>query len=362
MEVGAEIKCDIFAEGEKVDVKVAISTTGIEGARKNLDAEQKGFDFEKVRRNAESLWAEHLGKVRVEGGTPQQKTVFYTALYHSLIHPSVISDVNGEYPIMEHGRRRGGKVGTVTEGCRYSVFSLWDTCRNLHQLLTLLYPEKQTDMLRSMVSMYEEWGWLPKWELFGRETFTMEGDPAIPVIVDSWLKGITGFPVEKAWEGMLKSATTPGKSNPIRPDIDPYIELGYVPMGYFRADPADDNSVSHALEYYVADAALARMASALGKADEAKLFRARSLGYKNYYSKEFGTLRPKNADGSFLSPFDPRQGENFEPVPGFHEGSAWNYTFYVPHDIDGLATLMGGEKEFVKKLLLNLLLLRRKLN
>lgn len=201
-----------------------------------------------------------------------------------------------------------------------------------------------------MIGIYEDWGWMPKWELYGRETFTMEGDPAIPVIADTWLKGLRDFDISKAYEAFIKSADTPGKDNLMRPDIDPYIEKGYVPLGFYAADLSGDNSVSHALEYYIADHALSLLASDLGKPEDAELFRQRSLGYKHYYSTESGTFRPITMDGKFLAPFDPRQGENFEPVPGFHEGSAWNYTFYVPHDIAGLAKLMGGRKAFVNKL------------
>jgi len=356
-----------LAQGEQLAVSMGVSFVSIENARENLDAEQKDKGFEAVRRAAAATWEEHLGKVKVEGGTERQKAVFYTALYHTLIHPSIINDVNGQYPLMEFGNRkavdrhrghgsqnimalRSRGIGVVSKGNRYSVFSLWDTCRNLHQLMTLLYPEKQLDMVKSMVSMYEEWGWMPKWELFGRETFTMEGDPAIPVIVDTYLKGLKDFPVKTAYEAFRKSATCPGKDNLMRPDIDPYISLGYIPLGFYSADFSGDNSVSHALEYYMADAALARLAKALGKEEDAKLFTERSLNYKKYYSPESGTLRPITKAGTFLEPFNPRQGENFEPVPGFHEGSAWNYTFYVPHDIEGLAKLMGGDKAFVAKL------------
>jgi predicted alpha-1,2-mannosidase len=136
----------------------------------------------------------------------------------------------------------------------------------------------------------------------------------------------------------------------MRPDVDPYIERGYVPLGYYAADLSGDNSVSHALEYYIADYALSLLATDLGKEEDAQKYYKRSLGYKNYYSTESGTLRPVTMEGKFLEPFDPKQGENFEPVPGFHEGSAWNYTFFVPHDVYGLAKLMGGNKAFVKKL------------
>ena len=345
-DIGYWFTYDNLAKGEQIEVRMGISYVSMENARRNLDAEQAAdATFDSIRTEARARWNADLGRIRVEGGTEEQRKVFYTALYHALIHPNLVSDVNGEYPLME----RSGEVG-VTEGERYTVFSLWDTYRNVHQLLTLVYPERQVEMVRSMIDISREWGWMPRWELYGRETFTMEGDPAIPVIVDTWMKGLRDFDIEAAYAAFRKSATTPGAQNVLRPDIDPYIERGYIPLGFYAQDLAGDVSVSHALEYYVADAALARLADALGKRDDARLFRERSLGYRHYYCPKFGTLRPINKDGSFLTPFDPRAGENFSAAPGFHEGSAWNYTFYVPHDVEGLVKLMGGRKRFVEKL------------
>ena len=324
-------------EGEQIEVQMGVSFVSIENARENLEAEQKGFDFDAVRAQASARWERDLSKIRVSGGTEDQKTVFYTGLYHALIHPNILNDVNGEYPLMENDG-----VGTVPEGQnRYTVFSLWDTYRNVHQLMTLLYPDRQLDMVRSMIGIYKEWGWMPKWELYGRETFTMEG---------TWFKGLKDFDIETAYQAFIKSATTPGAQNRMRPDVDPYIERGYIPLGVFAADLSGDNAVSHALEYYIADHALSLLADSLGHAGDAARFKEASLGYRHYYCPEYGTLRPLKIDGTFYSPFDPRQGENFETAPGFHEGSAWNYTFYVPHDIKGLAKLMGGKKKFVDKL------------
>ena len=338
-------------EGEQVELQMGVSFVSCENAWDNLNAEQARLapgvsNFETVRAAASDAWETDLSRIKVSGGLERDLEVFYTALYHTLIHPSILNDVNGEYPLME-----SDGVGRVPEGQnRYSVFSLWDTYRNLHQLMTLVYPERQLDMVRSMISMYKEWGWMPKWELFGRETFTMEGDPAIPVITDTWLKGLRDFDIETAYGAFVKSATTPGSENLMRPDIDPYLASSYIPLGLYSSDASGDNSVSHALEYYIADHALSLLAEDLGHTSDAERFHAQSLGYKHYYCRDFGTLRPLNADGSFLEPFDPRQGENFEAVPGFHEGSAWNYTFYVPHDVLGLAKLMGGRKAFVQKL------------
>ncbi len=356
---------DDLQEGEQVLVQMGVSFVSCENARMNLEAEQPVADFDSVRSAALLKWNADLSAVRVEGGTLEQKQVFYTALYHTLLHPNILSDVNGEYPVMEYTGgselppespfatyltyKRG--IGRVAPGHeRYTVFSLWDTYRNVHQLLTLLFPERQLDMVRSMVSMYNEWGWMPKWELYGRETFTMEGDPAIPVIADTYLKGLRDFDVSLAYEAFLKSALDTTSANLMRPDNAPYVSRGYIPVGYFAGDFSGDNSVSHALEYYVADNALSHLASELGREEDARLFRERSLNYRHYYSPESGSLRPLNSDGTFLTPFNPRQGENFEPVTGFHEGSAWNYTFFVPHDVEGYASLMGGVKAFVRKL------------
>lgn len=364
-DIGVWMKYDAQA-GEQVQVAIGVSFVSIENARENLETElamtefaldsearnytlRSAFDIVSVA--AEDEWNDLLGRIEVEGGTKEQKEVFYTALYHSLIHPNVLNDVNGDYPLME-----SDSIGNIYAGAktaadsarahdRYTVFSLWDTYRNLHQLLTLVYPERQEAMVNSMLDIYREHGWLPKWELYGRETLTMEGDPSIPVIVDTWSKGLRNFDVEEAYEAMRKGAVTPGSENLMRPDNDDYMKLGYVPL---REE--FDNSVSHALEYYIADYALSAMADSLGKKEDARLFADRSKGYKNYYSKETGTLRPKLPDGTFLTPFDPKQGENFEPSPGFHEGNAWNYTFYVPHDIKGLVKLMGGEKKFTERL------------
>ncbi len=345
-DIGYWFTYDDLKPGETVEVRMGVSFVSTANARENLEKEQNSLTFDEIRAAADSKWDSDLGRIRVKGGTDKQKEVFYTALYHTLLHPNILNDVNGQYPLMESFGE-----GTVKDGeTRYTVFSLWDTYRNVHQLMTLAYPERQLDMVRSMIDISKEWGWLPKWELFGRETFTMEGDPAIPVIVDTWRKGLTDFDMDAAYKAMVKSATTAGHLNPMRPDNTPYLEKNYVPLGTHQGDNSGDNSVSHALEYYVADNALAWLANQRGDKKLAEELLKRSKGYKNYYSKESGTLRPLNADGSFLTPFNPRQGENFEPVPGFHEGSAWNYTFFVPHDVEGLAKLMGGKRKFVDKL------------
>lgn len=342
--IGYRFCYDDLAEGEQITIQVGVSFVSVENAWENLEAEQKGLDFDGILAQATERWNSDLGRIRVEGGTKEQQTIFYTALYHALIHPSTVSDVNGEYPKME-----SAGIGK-SDHTRYTIFSLWDTYRNLHQLLTLVYPERQTDMLRTLVGMYEDWGWLPRWELFGRETYTMEGDPAAIVIADSWIKGLRDFDIDKAYEAMIKSATTEGTNNPIRRDIDPYIKDGFIPLWYFSNDLSGDNSVSHALEYCSADYAIAQLADSLGDKVRAKEFIKRSQSYRRYFCKEHGTLRPLTKEGEFLGDFDPATGKNFENVPGFHEASAWCYTFAVPHDLAGLTKLMGGKKGFINSL------------
>ena len=338
--IGAYMSFDT-APDEEVLIKVGISYMSIENARENLSAEIQDFDFNEVKANAEALWRKALDRISLKGGTAEQKSIFYTSLYHMQLHPNIINDVNGEYPKME-----SHQIGKTANGDRYTVFSLWDTYRNFHPFMSLIYPEQQMDMVRSMVEMYRESGWLPKWELNSTETLVMEGDPAIPVIVDSYLRGLQDFDVETAYEAMVKSATTRGNSNKLRPDIDFYLEAGYVPY-----EAEFDNSVSHALEYYIADWNLGQFAKALNKEKDYKQFHAQSLRYKTYFDrKEFGMIRPRLRDGSFYQDFDPEQGVNFEPSPGFHEGTAWQYTFGVPHDVNGLMKLFGGPKKFVSTL------------
>ncbi|MDM1294225.1 glycoside hydrolase family 92 protein [Sphingobacterium sp. N143] len=337
-DLGAFLSFDV-QENESVEVQLAVSFVSVENARKNLEAEQQEFGFEKTRAEASSLWNKALSKIQVEGGTEDQKTVFYTALYHAMIHPNILQDVNGEYPAMENRKT------LVADHNRFTVFSLWDTYRNVQPLMSLVYPDRQVGMIRSMIDIYKENGWMPKWELYSRESFTMDGDPAIPVIVDAWMKGIRDYDINTAYEAFLKSATTTDSSNRIRPDNKDYVKYGYVPLR-----DSFDNSVSHAIEYYVADWNLSQLATSLGKSSDAQLFSKRAKGYKHYYSPQFGTFRPILPDGTFLTPFDPLMGANFEPNHGFHEGNAWNYSFAIPFDIPGLMKLMGGKKKFVDRL------------
>ena len=329
-------------EGELIEVKVGISYVSIENARKNLEAEQTGFDFEKTKLGAAFKWNEMLSRIEVEGGQKEDKTLFYSALYHLLLHPNILQDVNGDYPAME-----SNKILNSGDRNRYTVFSLWDTYRNVHPFLSLVYPDLASDMVQSMLDMYDESGWLPKWELLSMETNTMVGDPATPAIADTWIRGVRSFDIEKAYEAMRKAATTKGKANLVRPGFDDYDRLGYIPEG---GEHGVWGTVSTTLEYNIADWNLAQIAQSLGKRDDYEYFSKRAHSYRKYFDDSTGMLRPIMSDSSWLDPFNPEAGKNFEPVIGFVEGNAWQYRFYVPHDISGLKALLGGEKAFLNAL------------
>ena len=336
--IGAYFSFDAKAD-EQVEVQVGVSYVSIENARENLDAEQGKLSFEQIKAQAFDTWNDALKVIEVEGGTRDDKVKFYTALYHLLLHPNILQDVNGQYPAME-----SDAVLSAGDNNRYTVFSLWDTYRTVHPLMALLYPRKQLDMVRNMVDMYKESGLLPKWEIYGREADVMEGDPALIVIADTYLRGLTDFDVKTAYEAMLKHANNT-EDNLIRHDNAFYLKHHYIP---FLKDY--DNSVSQALELYVADYNLALMAGAMGDKVNYKKAYERSLGYRKYFDKDYDLLRPVTEDGKFMEGFDPVQGENFKPVHGFHEGTSWQYSFAVPHDIKGLMRLMGGKTTFVRQL------------
>lgn len=324
---------------ESIQVQVGISYVSIENARENLDTEQQGFQFAKVREAARQEWSKHLNTIKVEGGTEDDKEMFYTAFYHTLLHPNIFNDVNGEYPSMGKGKR------ALSSELRYTMFSLWDTYRNLHPMKSLLFPEQQLGMVRTMLDMYKESGALPKWEFAGQNFNVMEGDPALVVISDTYLRGLTDFDVDLAWEAMHHHAFAPGADNQVRRDNDFYLEHHYIPI--LRDH---DNSVSQAIEYYSADFAFSEFAKAIGRDMVAENLYNRSLGYKKYFDPAYGLLRPIKPDGEFFEPFDPKMGENFAPSHGFHEGTSWNYSFALPHDIPGLIDLIGGKKAFINSL------------
>jgi len=327
-----------FEVPTQVEMKIGVSYVSIENARENLEKETSEKFFNEIKEETKENWNHHLSRIEVEGGKKEDKIKFYTALYHTLIHPNTLNDVNGEYPKMKT------RETLKTDGTRYTVFSLWDTYRNLHQLMSLVYPKQQSDMIKSMLQIYDESGWLPKWELNATETTTMVGDPAGIIIADTYLKGIKDFDINKAYEAMLKSADQLG-NNPLRPGIKDYLEKGYL-----TTETTNSGSVSTTQEYNIADFAIAQLAKELGKEQDYQRFSKRSISYRKLFDTEFNLLRPKNNDGSWLSPYNPETGANFVKNLGFIEGNAWQYTFMVPHDIQGLKDLMGGEQPFVNQL------------
>lgn len=335
--IGAYMRYD-FNEPTSVEVKIAVSYVSIENARENLEKETKGLSFEDVFKKTSTKWNDLLSKIIVEGGSKDVKTIFYTALYHTLIHPNTLNDVNGEYPKM------ATRETLKTEGTRFTVFSLWDTYRNLHSLMSLLYPKQQSDMVKSMLSIYDESGWLPKWELNATETTTMVGDPAGIIIADTYLRGIQDFDVEKAYEAMTKSAMQL-ENNALRPGIKEYIERGYLTTASTKS-----GSVSTTQEYNITDFAIAQLADALNKKEDEVFYRKRSISYRKLFDKEFNLLRPREADASWVRPFTPETGANFQKNLGFIEGNSWQYTFMVAHDTKGLMQLMGGENTYSKQL------------
>ncbi|WP_282148364.1 GH92 family glycosyl hydrolase [Algibacter lectus] len=325
-----------FEKPTQVEVKIGVSYVSIENARENLEQETQDFSFETIHQQAESNWEQQLSKIKVEGGTEDDKTIFYTALYHTLIHPNILNDFNGEYPKM------ATRETLKTENTRFTVFSFWDTYRNLHALMSLVYPKQQSDMVKSMLDIYDESGWLPKWELNATETTTMVGDPAGIILTDTYLKGITDFDIEKAYEAMVKSADAL-ENNPLRPGIQPYIENGYL-------NTDQNGSVSTTQEYNATDYSISLLAKALNKKDDYQRFSKRSISYRKLFDKDLKLLRPRNADGTWHEPFDPLAGANFTKNIGFIEGNAWQYAFMVSHDIKGLMKLMGGKKGFSEQL------------
>ncbi|MBI4428345.1 MAG: glycoside hydrolase family 92 protein [Ignavibacteriales bacterium] len=349
--IGAWLTFDV-GESEEIIVKVALSYVSIQNARLNLDAEIPQWDFDWVRNKAKSAWRQQLSRIIVEDTSTANKTKFYTALYHMLIHPSAITDVNGEYPLM---RRTG--IGRYAGRERYSIFSLWDTYRTLHPFLTLVFPEQQSQMVQTLVDMYRESGWLPKWELLSNETYMMVGDPASIVLADTYVKGIRDFDAVAAFNAMKKPAVTLTKEAlPARPGYKDYLRLGYIPSDQ---DKTQEwwvwGPVSTMLEYNLADWSIAQMARALGKNEEAVEFERRALLYKNLFDSTTLFLRPRMASGEWHTPFDPLQTEGSgdwvgSGGPGYVEGNAWNYTWFVPHDIDGLVKLFGGHESFQNKL------------
>ncbi|MFV0605549.1 MAG: GH92 family glycosyl hydrolase [Niabella sp.] len=318
-------------EKKQLLVKVAISPVSIGNAQLNMNKEQPGWDFDKAVINADRKWNDELQKVQIDADERHMK-VFYTALYHTMMAPSVFNDVNGDYRGSEPGRLVHSAAGFTN----YTTYSLWDTYRAWHPLSTIIFPEKVNDIVNSMLAIYKQQGKLPVWHLMGNETNTMVGYHAVPVIVDAYLKGFSGFDAELAYEAVKQSAMQ-------KTDGILYIQkLQFIP-----ADSVNE-SVAKALEYAIDDWAIAQMAKAMNKKDDFTYFSKRAELYKQYFDKTIQFMRGRMADGSWRTPFDPLSSVHRKD--DFVEGNAWQYTWLVPQDVEGLIKLFGGNKPFIKKI------------
>ena len=314
-------------DGEKILVKVGISAVSTDGAKLNLNNEIPGWDFESVRINAKSTWNKELSKIEVEGGTDSQKTIFYTALYHTMVNPNTYMDVDGSY------RGRDLKVHKDASFINYTVFSLWDTYRACHPLMTIIDHKRTLDYIKTFLVQYEQGGLLPVWELAANETFCMIGYHSVPVIVDAYMKGITGFDTGKALQAMRKSATREGNEG-----------LTALAKNGFIATEDESESVSKTLEYAYDDWCIAQFAKSIGNNDEYVYFNKRGQNYKNIFDASTGFMRARS-NGGWFNPFDP-----FEVNFNYTEANSWQYSFSAVQDMNGLIQLHGGKANLAKKL------------
>lgn len=324
-------------KNDVVEISIGVSYVSIENARQNLEAEQGGKSFEQLVEEAKIKWDKVLDVADIEGGTADEKIQFYTALYHNYFHPNILNDVNGEYPAMMSGKT------LRTDSTRLTMFSGWDVYRIQPQFGALFFPKRINHMAQALMDMYREGGHLPLFETLSQEFMVMEGDPALPYLTACYKLGLTrGIDPEEMYQAMMKNAE--GLTE-VRMKDGFYKEHGYVPYTHKY-----DNSVSQALELYIADWALAEMAGALGKDADRTAILKRTNGYSVYFDPAYGLMRPVKSDGKFLDKFEPTQGLNFTDVDGFHEGCSWNYSFAIPYDIPGLIKLHGSPKVFASRL------------
>ncbi len=312
--------------GKPVLVRLGISAVSTEGALRNLRAELNHWDFDKVKADAAAIWNRELGKIAVTGGTDAQLTNFYTALYHAMTAPNVFMDVDGQY------RGRDFKTHKANGFTNYTVFSLWDTFRAAHPLYTIIDTKRTRDFINTFLVQYEQGGRLPVWELAANETDTMIGYHAVSVIADAAAKGIDGFDLKKAFKAMKHSA-----------ELRHYGLGAYIDKGFISTED-ERESVSKVLEYAYDDWCIAEVARMLGETDDYRRYQARAQSYKNVFDPATGFMRPRT-NGNWAEPFDPR-----EVTFSFTEANAWQYSFFVPQDVNGLIDLMGGRERFAARL------------
>lgn len=335
------------AKDEQVLVKVALSAVDAEGAKKNL-AEIPDWNFEQVKSDAYRDWNNYLAKIDIETPDEQQKTVFYTAMYHTGISPNLFTDIDGRYRGMDR------EIHTAQpDKPMYTIFSLWDTFRAFHPLMTIIEPELNEQFIQTLLQQYQDGGILPMWELAGNYTGTMIGYNAVPVIVDAYMKGSRSFDAQLALKACLRSAeydtlspiatTDYLKQNALMP-ISKYYKntLGYVPCD------KEHESVAKALEYAYDDWCISILAKSLGDTAVQHRYEKLAKGYQNYFDPSVRFMRGKDSKGEWRTPFNPRSSNHRED--DYCEGTSWQWTWFVPHDVDGLVGLMGGREGFINKL------------
>jgi predicted alpha-1,2-mannosidase len=312
--------------------KLAISPVSEDGAIANLDAEMPGFDFDRMRAEAKAEWAQALGVAEIDAPEPARKA-FFTALYHTFMGPSLFMDSDGRY------RGPDNAVHQAKGFTNYSTFSLWDTYRALHPLLTLVQPaQRNNDFIQSLLAAQaaSPYGVLPIWAFHGQETWCMIGYHAVPVIADAYMKGIRGYDTDAALKAMVASASYGPYDG-----LAQYMELGYVPID------EEDEAASKTLEYAFDDWTIARVAEAMGRKDVATQFQKRAANWRHAFDPATGFMRARKRDGSFREPFDPTASGYGSD---YTEGNAWQYSWYVPHDVAGLAQAHGGADKLLAKL------------
>lgn len=318
-------------DSKSVILKVGISPVSSQNALANIMAEAPDWDFDKQVKSAQQKWNNELSKIEIETNSIEQKQIFYTALYHTSIAPVLYNDADGTY------RGTDKKVYENPGFTNYSIFSLWDTYRAQHPLLTIIQPERVNDIINSMLKIYQQQGKLPQWHLLGNETNAMSGYSAAPVVVDAWEKGFRDYNEELAFEALRNSAIYP-KQRGIKALMD---------YGFSAKDKARE-ATSVGLENAVDDRSVAQMAMDMGKEDDYKYFFERSEAFKKLFDKRINFVRPKYSDGSWKEPYDPIEAVHM--VGDFSEGNGWQYTWLVPQAPEELIELFGGDKQFIAKL------------
>ena len=315
-------------QNEEILVTTALSGTSMEAAARNLEAEAPKDDFDFYMKQAQENWTKELAKIEVTSDDADKKTIFYTAMYHAMLAPTIYSDVDGSYFGPD------GQVHQAEGWTNYSTFSLWDTYRASHPLFTYLQPERVSDMIQCFLHFYEQNGALPLWNLYGWETDMMIGYHAVPVIVDAYLKGIGDFDPVKALEACVTTANR-----------DDYRSIGfYKEKGYVASDH-ENWSMSKTMEYAYDDYCIARMAEAMGEKEIADEFYRRSQNYRNVFNPETSFMQPRDSKGNFIPNYDPEAY-----IEDICESNGWQYYWSVAHDIDGLIELTGGEARFAERL------------